>query len=101
MSNKEIKEVNKSELVSELAKRGETTEAEARRNLDLLSETVMDLLKDNDKIILGNLGKIVKSKSSARIGRNPRTGEALEIPEKIKLTYRPSKEVKDKLEEVK
>lgn len=98
MSNKEI---NKAELVAELAKRGETSEAEARRNLDLLSETVMDLMKDNDKLVLGNLGKIVKGKSAARMGRNPRTGEPLEIPEKIKLTYRPSKEIKDTVEGVK
>lgn len=96
MSNN--KEITKSELISELAKKGEISETEARRNLDLLSETVMDLMKENDKLILGNLGKIIKSKSKARTGRNPRTGEPLEIPEKIRLTYRPSKEMKDKLE---
>ena len=98
MSNKEI---NKAELVTELAKRGETSEAEARRNLDLLSETVMDLMKTNDKLILGNLGKIIKGTSKARVGRNPRTGEPLEIPAKTKLSYRPSKEMKDTVEGVK
>lgn len=97
----EIKEINKSELIKELAARGETTEAEAKRNLDLLSETVMDLMEENDKLVLGNLGKIVKVKSAARMGRNPRTGEAIQIPEKMKLNYRPSKEIKDRIEEVK
>ena len=99
MSNN--KEITKSELISELAKKGEISETEARRNLDLLSETVMDLMKESDKLILGNLGKIIKSKSKARTGRNPRTGEPLEIPEKIRLTYRPSKEMKDTVEGVK
>lgn len=101
MENKTIKEVTKSALISELATRGETTEAEAKRNLDLLSETIMSLLEDNDKVILGNLGKIVKGKTKARVGRNPRTGEPIDIPEKIKLSYRPSKEIKDRMEEVK
>ena len=101
MENKTVKEVTKSALVSELATRGETTEAEAKRNLDLLSETIMGLLEDNDKVILGNLGKIVKGKTKARVGRNPRTGEPIDIPEKIKLSYRPSKEIKDRMEEVK
>lgn len=101
MENKTVKEVTKSALVSELATRGETTEAEAKRNLDLLSETIMSLLEDNDKVILGNLGKIVKGKTKARVGRNPRTGEPIDIPEKIKLSYRPSKEIKDRMEEVK
>lgn len=101
MENKTVKEVTKSALVSELAIRGETTEAEAKRNLDLLSETIMSLLEDNDKVILGNLGKIVKGKTKARVGRNPRTGEPIDIPEKIKLSYRPSKEIKDRMEEVK
>lgn len=101
MENKTIKEVTKSALVSELATRGETTEAEAKRNLDLLSETIMSLLEDNDKVILGNLGKIVKGKTKARVGRNPRTGEPIDIPEKVKLSYRPSKEIKDRMEEVK
>lgn len=98
---KMVKEVTKSALISELATRGETSEAEAKRTLDLLSETVMSLLESNDKIILGNLGKIVKGKTKARVGRNPRTGEAIDIPEKIRLTYRPSKEIKDRMEEVK
>lgn len=101
MENKTIKEVTKSALISELATRGETTEAEAKRDLDLLSETVMSLLEDNDKVILGNLGKIVKGKTKARVGRNPRTGEPIDIPEKIKLSYRPSKEIKDRMEEAK
>lgn len=101
MENKTVKEVTKSALISELATRGETTEAEAKRNLDLLSETIMSLLEDNDKVILGNLGKIVKGKTKARVGRNPRTGEPIDIPEKIKLSYRPSKEIKDRMEEVK
>lgn len=101
MENKIVKEVTKSALISELATRGETTEAEAKRNLDLLSETVMSLLEDNDKVILGNLGKIVKGKTKARVGRNPRTGEPIDIPEKIKLSYRPSKEIKDRMEEAK
>lgn len=99
MSNN--KEITKMELISALAEKGGTSEAEARRNLDLLSETVMDLMEENDKLILGNLGKIVKGRSAARTGRNPRTGEPLEIPEKIKLTYRPSKEMKDRMEKVK
>ena len=94
----EKKELNKSELVSMIAEEGNITEAESRRILDLVSQTVIEALKENDKITLGNLGKMVKTTTKARTGRNPRTGETIEIPEKIRVAYRPSKEVKDNLE---
>ena len=94
----ENKEITKQELVETIAEKMEVTQVEVRAFLDALSQTVMDLITENDKVILGNLGKLVKTKSAARIGRHPKTGEPLEIPAKWKITYRPSKEVKDHVE---
>jgi DNA-binding protein HU-beta len=44
---------------------------------------------------LAGLGKLVKQKRKARIGRNPATGEAIKIPAKTVLKFRVAKAVKD------
>ena len=71
--------MNKAELVSELANRTKSTQAEAKAFLDAFTDTVGDVLKKGDKITLVGFGTFDVQNVPARTGRNPRTGEAIQI----------------------
>ena len=54
--------------------------------------------KKNGVFVLPGIGKLVKSKRKARTGRNPATGEAIQIPAKTVIKMRLAKSCKDALE---
>jgi nucleoid DNA-binding protein len=70
--------MNKSELISEMAK-NMNSKKEAEAALDSLLATIAQGLKKGDKITLTGFGTFKVSKRKARTGRNPRTGEAIKI----------------------
>ena len=51
--------------------------------------------KKNGLFVIPGLGRLVKSNRKARMGRNPQTGEAIEIPAKTVVKFRVAKAVKD------
>ena len=65
---------------------------------DLLSsmiEKVTQHLKQGDRIRIAGLGTLEVRKREARTGRNPATGEAIEIAASRKIAFRPAKELKE------
>ncbi len=60
-------------------------------------ELMIDHLKKGDKLRLSGLGVLQVRHSAARMGRNPATGEAIQIAAKRKIAFRPAKELKDEL----
>ena len=65
---------------------------------DLLSamvEKVTQHLKQGDRIRIAGLGTLEVRKRGARTGRNPMTGEAIEIGASRKIAFRPAKELKE------
>jgi DNA-binding protein HU-beta len=48
--------------------------------INVFTESVIEALKDNDEILLVGFGRFSKRKVAARKGRNPRTGETMDIP---------------------
>ena len=76
--------MNKSELISEMAKQL-NSKKEAEEALDSLLGAITQGLKKGEKITLTGFGSFKVSKRKARTGRNPRTGEAI----KIKATKAP------------
>jgi DNA-binding protein HU-beta len=58
-------------------------------------ETVTSHLKQGDRIRIGGLGTLEVRKREARIGRNPATGETLQIAASKKVAFRPAKELKE------
>jgi DNA-binding protein HU-beta len=61
---------------------------------DLISHLVKNLKKGN-RIRIAGLGILQVKKRAARMGRNPATGEAIQIPAKKKIAFRASKELKE------
>lgn len=62
-----------------------------------ICKAIGEVLLANDEITLPGLGKLKVKETAARTGRNPRTGEVLEIPAGRKVVFAPGKEFKEKL----
>jgi DNA-binding protein HU-beta len=71
--------MNKTELVDAVAKDSGLSNADARKALESLINTVEKTLKKGDDVALTGFGKFSVVKRNARVGRNPQTGEAVKI----------------------
>ena len=89
--------MNKAELVSELANRTKSTQTEAKAFLEAFTDVVGDVLKNGDKITLVGFGTFDVQNVSARTGRNPRTGEAIQIKGKRKPRFKAGTDLADKV----
>ncbi len=72
--------MNKAELIEKIASKSELTQASSRRALDALIETVGEALSAGDRVQLVGFGTFKVTERSAREGRNPKTGEPIQIP---------------------
>ena len=72
--------MNKSELVKAIAEKTGGTQAEATRNLEAVLEVIVATVAEGQSVALIGFGTFQQSKRAARTGRNPKTGEAMEIP---------------------
>jgi DNA-binding protein HU-beta len=85
------------QLAAELSGPHELENGDAVALLDGLVETLVAHLRKGDKLRLGGLGILQVKDSPARLGRNPATGEQIQIGAKRKIAFRPAKDLKDAL----
>ncbi|WP_130865927.1 HU family DNA-binding protein [Acidipropionibacterium timonense] len=72
--------MTKSELIKAIAKKASLTEAQTNEAVKGLTDVITEALAQGDKIQLPGLFTAEVVERPARNGRNPRTGEAMEIP---------------------
>ena len=89
--------MNKAELIKALAEKTNQTQTEAKAFLDAFTDTVGDALKSGDKITLVGFGTFDVQNVPARTGRNPRTGEAIQIKGKRKPRFKAGTDLADKV----
>lgn len=89
--------LTKDMLADELAAHFDTSSARARRGLDRLLDSISESLARGDDVRLHGFGHFSRTSIKARTGRNPRTGETIEIPETPRVTFAPSKALKARL----
>lgn len=94
---KEVKKVNKSELIASIAEKTKMTKKDAEVALKAFIESVEETLEKGDKVQLVGFGTFETRKRAARIGRNPRTKEEITIPESTVPVFKAGKEFKDKV----
>ena len=87
--------MNKTELLDQIATSAEISKAAAARALDATVEAVKSALKAGDSVSLIGFGTFAVGERAARTGRNPRTGEALNIKAAKVPKFRPGKALKD------
>ncbi|OAM15246.1 DNA-binding protein [Eikenella corrodens] len=87
--------MNKQELIKDIAERGEFTKADAEAALKAVQGAIAAVLVNGDKITLPGFGTFKVVETAARTGRNPQTGEPVEIPAKRKIKFNPTQALKD------
>lgn len=87
--------MNKSELIDAIAASADIPKAQATRALDAVIDSVTNALKQNDQVVLVGFGTFSVKERSARSGRNPQTGQPIEIPAAKIPTFKPGKALKD------
>lgn len=74
--------MNKQELIESIADKSHTTRSDSKKMLEAFIETVTETLAKGESVQLVGFGSFKTSERKARSGRNPRTGETVEIPAK-------------------
>src|SRR5947207_4874001 len=87
--------MRKADLVEEVSKVTELTRKDSEVIVDTLFESVIKALKTGDKLEVRGFGSFRVRQRNARVGRNPKTGEKVEVPAKRVPYFKPSKELKD------
>ena len=95
MAKKEKKALTKTQLISHLAEKSEIPKKKVAELLEELLGTAYREAKKEFGFTLAGLGKLVVVKRKARIGRNPKTGEPIQMPAKKALKFRIAKQAKD------
>ena len=87
--------MNKQELIAAMAAHADLTKADAGRALDAFCEAVTAALSRGDDVALVGFGTFAVKTRDARTGRNPATGEAIEIAASNSVGFKPGKALKD------
>src|SRR3989338_2894608 len=87
--------MNKAELVDQVAKHAELTKVDATHVLDSVIDAITNALKKGDTVTLVGFGTFKVSQRSARTGRNPQTGNPIQIKAKKVPTFKAGKGLKD------
>ncbi|UXH80734.1 HU family DNA-binding protein [Roseateles amylovorans] len=87
--------MNKSELIESIATKSGVTRAVAASTLDATLETITEALAAGDSIALVGFGTFKVGDRAARTGKNPATGEVLEIPASKAAKFTAGKALKD------
>lgn len=89
--------MTKADLVDEVAALGDLT----RRDADVIVETIftgmIEALRADDKIEIRGFGSFRSRQRKPRTGRNPKTGQRVEVPAKRVPYFKPSKELRDQV----
>jgi DNA-binding protein HU-beta len=83
------------QIGSDLAEKHELSKKQMNAIMEDLIENLGKNLKKGNRIRMAGLGILQVRKRAARMGRNPRTGEAIKIPAKKKINFRAAKELKE------
>lgn len=89
------KSMTKSQLLAQLAEGTGLARKDIAKTLDLLVETAYKQAKSTGEFALPGLGKLLKKQRAARLGRNPATGQQIQIPAKTVVKFRMSKMAKE------
>lgn len=87
--------MNKSELIEAIAASADIPKASAARALDAMVDTVTDSLKKGDSVSLVGFGTFHVKERAARTGRNPQTGQPIEIKAAKVPGFKAGKALKD------
>ena len=89
--------MTKQQLIEKVAAKTELGKAEAEVAVDSVLELIAESLRSNERVDLRGFGSFVVKERKERQGRNPRTGETITIAAKRDASFKPGKELTEKL----
>lgn len=87
--------MNRQELIKKVAAEADVTQKQATAVLDSTLDAIIAAVASGDKVQLVGFGTFEGRKREARVGRNPRTKETIEIPASTAPAFKAGKEFKD------
>ncbi len=87
--------MTKSDLVERIAEKLDITKKEAEAVVNVVFRSIVDAIKREEKVELRGFGCFKVKTKRARKGRNPRTGEEIDIPPKRVPYFKPGKDMKE------
>ncbi|MFW5452770.1 HU family DNA-binding protein [Thioalkalivibrio sulfidiphilus] len=87
--------MNKSELIDAIAASSDLPKAQAARAVDAMIDVISGALKNGDQVTIVGFGTFLVREREARTGRNPRTGETIQIAASKMPSFKASKGLKD------
>lgn len=87
--------MNKNDLVAAMAEKSGLSKKNCEAALGVFVESIEDALKNGDKVHLVGFGTFEVKERAARVGRNPRTKEPVDIPASKHPTFKPGKALRE------
>ena len=87
--------MNKNELIAEIAAKADLTKKDAEKALAAAVDTLTEAMVKGDKVMLVGFGSFETKQREARMGRNPKTKETIEIPATRVPVFKAGKALKD------
>lgn len=85
--------MNKADLVNSISEKTGLTKSKTNEVVDALVSSITEALKNGEKVTLVGFGTFATTKKEARKGRNPKTGETIEIPSKTVAKFKAGSEL--------
>jgi DNA-binding protein HU-beta len=95
LTHRHMAKMTKSQIMSELAAKTGLSKKDTNMFVETLVNMALTQVKKNGEFVIPGIGKLVKVKRPARVGRNPATGESIKIAAKTVVKFRVAKAAKD------
>ena len=90
--------MNKQDLIGQIADRAGLTRSDSSRAVETMLEVITSALKRGDEVRLVGFGNFSVTRRKASVGRNPRTGEPMQIKASSQPKFRPGRILKDAIQ---
>ncbi|HEV2171529.1 MAG TPA: HU family DNA-binding protein [Candidatus Binatus sp.] len=91
--------MTKAELIEALSNKLPLNKADAERAINIMLDDIIAALRQGERVNISGFGTFSVSERHARTGRNPKTGESIEIAASRSAKFKPGKQLKDSLNE--
>ena len=92
--------MTKADLIEGLSNKLGMNKGEAEKAVNLMLDDIINALKQGERVNISGFGTFAVSMREARTGRNPKTGESIEISASRSAKFKPGKQLKDSLNDL-
>ena len=92
--------MTKADLIEGLSNKLGMNKGEAEKAVNIMLDDIIGALKQGERVNISGFGTFAVSMREARTGRNPKTGESIEISASRSAKFKPGKQLKDSLNDI-